>query len=273
MVNKYFTLVIVALFMLFSLSSCATDEDPLKSEMAGLGANKIYQKANAELAKKNYTRAINLYKILETTYPYGIYAEKGLLNLAYAYYAKGDSDDLPMAIAMIDEFMLTYPTSQEMDYAFYLRGYIYYKNDNGLLSRFTRQDLSERDSTSLKEAYSAFYQLISRYPSSKFAADARSKLNRLLNALARSEIYKARYYMNIKADLAAINRTQELIKNYPYTIFVEEALAIQVVAYKNLGQDYLSTQSQKILQLNFPNSGYLKKQWRYNDMPWYAFWR
>jgi outer membrane protein assembly factor BamD len=176
-------------------------------------------------------------------------------------------------LAMLDQFMVTYPVSKQMDYALYLKGYIYYKNDNGLLSRFTHQDLSERDPKGLKEAYKAFYELVTKYPNSKFKVDAEDKLNKLVTALARGEVYKARYYMNIKAYMAAINRAQVVIENYSHTTFVEEALAIQISAYKRLGQVTLSEQTFKVLKLNFPKSIYLAKPWEYQDMAWYAFWR
>jgi outer membrane protein assembly factor BamD (BamD/ComL family) len=93
MSRSYFTqaVIIVTFFITMCLSAylggCASDEDPLKAETALWSASEIYNSANQALSKKNYTRAINLYKILETTYPYGTQAEKGLLNLAYACYA------------------------------------------------------------------------------------------------------------------------------------------------------------------------------------------
>jgi outer membrane protein assembly factor BamD len=154
-----------------------------------------------------------------------------------------------------------------------LKGYIYYKNDNGLLSKFTGQDLSERDPKGLQESYKAFYELVTKYPSSRFTPDAKDKINRLVDAMARGEIYRARYYMNIKAYLAAISRAQDVISNYPGTQYVEEALAIQVVAYSYLGEATLSSETQKVLALNFPQSQYLIHQWAYVGMPWYAFWR
>lgn len=264
--KKIFILVIVALLLL----SCADSEDPIRAETKSWSVQKLYTEANTALSKKSYSRAIKLYQILEATYPYGTYSQQGMLDLAYAYY---QNDQQELALATIDQFIATYPTNTNMDYALYLKGYINYKSDNGLLSRFTRQDLSERDPTNLQEAYKAFNELVSKYPNSKFAPDARDKMNRLITAMARGELYRARYYMGVKAYLAAVSRSQSVITNYPNTPFVEEALAMQVVAYSSLGQPYLSQQTQKVLTLNFPHSRYLKQAWSYHDMAWYAFWR
>jgi len=254
----------------FFLISCSDSEDPIRAETKGWSVQKLYSEASTALEKKSYSRAIKLYQVLESTYPYGVYSQQGMLDLAYAYY---QNDQPELALPTIDQFMDTYPTNSNMDYALYLKGYINYKNDNGLLSRFTGQDLSERDPKSLQEAYKSFNQLVTAYPNSKFTPDARDRMNRLITALARGEIYRARYYMGVKAYLAAIGRSQNVITNYPNTPFVEEALAIQVIAYANLGQMYLSQETKKVLALNFPNSTYLKQPWTYQDIAWYAFWR
>ena len=261
-----FLLAILAFFVV----SCSDTDDPIRAETRGWSVQKLYTEASSELAKKNYGRAIKLYNVLESTYPYGIYAQQGMLDLAYAYY---QHDQPELALPTIDQFISTYPTNNNMDYALYLKGYINYKNDNGLLSRFSGQDLSERDPRSVLEAHKAFSQLVAKYPNSRFTPDAKDKINRLVNALSRGEIYRSRYYMNIKAYLAAISRSQSVVINYPNTPNVEEALAIQVAAYKALGQNNHSQDTARVLALNFPYSKYTKEAWKYQDIAWYAFWR
>lgn len=255
----------------FFLFGCADDnDDSVKTEIKGWSVQKLYEQASDTLAKKNYAKAIKYYNVLESTYPYGIYAQQGMLDLAYAYY----QDDKPeLALPTIDQFISTYPTNSNMDYALYLKGFINYKNDNGLLSRFTKQDLSERDPKGLEDSYKAFSELVNKFPNSKFTPDARDKINRLVNALARGEIYRARYYMVIKAYLAAISRSQNVIINYPNSPYVEEALAMQLEAYTNLGKMVLAAKTRTVLELNFPHSQYLQENWEDQNMAWYKFWR
>lgn len=253
------------------LYACSSDSlDPIRQETKGWTVEQLYNEASSELSKHNWKKAISLYEVLEATYPYGKYAQQGMLDLAYAYY---NSDTPELAIPEIDLFIKTYPTNENMDYALYLKGYINYYNDNGLMAQFSRQDLSERDPKGLKDAYFAFSEIVTRYPDSKYVPDAKDKMNKLVNALARGELFRARHYMSIKAYLSAINRTQLLIQSYPNTIYVEEALAMQVVAYRELGQLQLASQTQQVLKLNFPNSQYIDTPWVFHDMAWYSFWR
>lgn len=266
----YIRWLILAILTPFVVVACSNSDDQVRLETKTWSVQKLYAEASSELANKNYNQAIKLYQILESTYPYGVYAQTGLLDLAYAHF----QDDKPeLALASIEQFISTYPTNINMDYALYLKGYINYINDNGLMSRFSGQDLSERDPKSVLEAYGAFTMLIELYPNSKFVPDAKDRINRLVNALARGEIYRARYYMSIHAYLAAIGRAQSVITNYPNTLYVEEALAIQIAAYHDLGQLALSLDTTKILRLNFAKSKYLAKPWHYKDIAWYAFWR
>lgn len=244
--------------------------DSTREETKGWSVEKLYNEASTELGKHNWNKAIKLYEVLEATYPYGIYAQQGMLDLAYAYY---NSDTPELAVPEINLFIKTYPTNVNMDYALYLKGYINYYNDNGLLARFSKQDLSERDPKGLKDAYFAFSELADKYPNSKYAPDALDKMNHLVNALARGELFRAQHYMHIKAYIAALNRTQMLIKNYPNTVYVEEALAMEVIAYRELGELTLSEQTQQVLKMNFPQSEYIDQPWLYHDMPWYSFWR
>ncbi len=125
--KKMLVLVILALF----LAACSDSDDPVKEETKGWSVQKLYSAASTALGKKSYSRAIKLYQVLESTYPYGVYAQQGLLDLAYAYY---QNDQPELALPTIDQFITTYPTNSNMDYALYLKGYVNYKNDNGLLS-------------------------------------------------------------------------------------------------------------------------------------------
>ena len=77
--------------------------------------------------------------------------------------------------------------------------------------------------------------------------------------------------MSNQSYLAAIQRSENVITNYPHTQFVEEALAIIVYAYHKLHQDHLSSTTQAILNNNFPNSKYKNHYWSNHSSSWYSF--
>jgi outer membrane protein assembly factor BamD len=80
----------------------------------------------------------------------------------------------------------------------------------------------------------------------------------LINALAFHEVHVARYYMKRGAYVAAANRAQYALKNYPEAPAQEEALRIMVQAYDALRMIELRDDAERILRRNFPDRAPLK---------------
>jgi len=151
-----------------------------------------------------------------------------------------------------------HPNHPNVDYAHYLKGLVYFNEDLGVLGRVSRQDRTERDPKSARESFDAFKELVQRFPESKYAPDALERMKYLVNALASHEVHVARYYMKRGAYVAAANRAQYALKNYPQAPAQEEALLIMIQAYDVLGMPELRNDAERVLRKNFPDSAQLK---------------
>jgi outer membrane protein assembly factor BamD len=69
----------------------------------------------------------------------------------------------------------------------------------------------------MRESFAAFKELVTKFPDSRYAADATDRMRYLTNSLALYEVKVARYYYNRGAYVAAVNRAQAAIVNYPRT--------------------------------------------------------
>lgn len=252
--------------VVWSLAACTTTG--VYDETRGWSVEKLYAEAQDDLNSGNYSRATKLYETLEARYPYGRYAQQAQMDLAYAYY-KWDEPEL--AIAACDRFIRLHPTHPNLDYIYYLKGLIYYNDSAGMLAKWVGQDMSERDPKAQRESFLAFRELTTRYPTSRYAYDALDKMNRLVDALGGHEMYVARYYMKRGAYVAALNRAQDVIKNYSNTRYVEEALALMIVAYEKLAMPQLALDTRRVLALNYPHSRYLTTPWQVDELPWWKF--
>ena len=76
--------------------------------------------------------------------------------------------------------------------------------------------------------------------------------------LASNDVHVARFYYRRGATLAAVNRAQAVVKQYQEAPAIEEALAIMMNGYEQLGLSELSADARRVLQKNFPASVYLK---------------
>lgn len=237
-------------------------------ETTGWSADRLYRTGHDALLEGNYTRAIKMFETLEARFPYGRYAQQAMLESAYASYR---ANEAPAAVSTLDRFLRTYPNHANADYAQYLKGLVNFREDQGLFGYVYEFDLSERDPKLMKESFAAFRTLVDKYPDSRYTEDGRARLVYLSNALSMFEVHVARYYYNRGAFVAAINRAQASLVNYPRTAANEHALDVLQRSYDKLGMAQLAEDTRKILAKTFPDSGYLTGALG-ASRPWWKFW-
>jgi outer membrane protein assembly factor BamD len=251
----------------FLIAGCSSTPAPDKT--ATWSPNKIYAEAKDEASSGAYDKAIPLYEKLEGRAAGTPLAQQAQLEKAYVQYKSGE---LPQAIATLDRFMRLHPASPALDYALYLKGLVNFNDNLGIFGFISRQDLSERDQKAAKESFESFKTLVTRFPESKYAPDARLRMSYIVNSLAQYEVHVARYYYSRGAYIAAINRAQSAISDYRDVPALEEATYILYKSYDALGMTELRDDTRRILEKSYPKSEYLSKGFRSADNPWYKFW-
>ena len=257
--------LLVSLFFL-GLSGCGLLPEE-QDETIGWSANKLYSEAKEAMSDGAFDKAIKYFEKLEARYPYGRYAQQAQLEVAYAYFKQQEPAS---AVSACDRFIRLHPNHQNVDYAYYLKGLVNFNEDLGLLGHVSMQDLTERDPKAAKESFDAFKELATRFPESKYAADATQRMNYLVNALAAHEAHVADYYLRRGAYVAAVNRAQTAMKTYPDAPANEEALFILVKAYDAMGMADLRDDAERVMRKNFPNSRYYKGG--KEKEPWWKLW-
>jgi outer membrane protein assembly factor BamD len=255
---------VVAIVFVLSATACGLLPE-VKDDTAGWSAERLYQEAHEMLATGNYTRAVKLFETLEGRYPYGRYAQQAILEGAYANYR---ANETAAAIAACDRFIRTYPNHPNVDYAYYLKGVVNFREDQGLFGYVVEQDLSERDPKLTRESFGAFKELVARFPESKYAADSIERMRYLTNALSSYEVHVADYYYRRGAYVAAANRAQASLLNFPRTPANEDALILMARSYDKLGLPQLRDDAQRVLKDTFPNGKYFTAEVK----PWWNFW-
>ena len=256
------TVISVALL----LAACSTT--PV-DKTTGMSPNTLYSEAKDEMGSGQWDKAVALLDKLEARAAGTPLAQQAQLDKAYAHY-KGTEP--AQAAATLDRFMKLHPASPALDYALYLKGIINFNDDLGMFSALTRQDLSERDQKAAKESFESFRELTSRFPDSRYSADARQRMNYIVNSLAQYEVHVARYYFEREAYVAAINRAQAAVYEYRDAPAMEEALFILVKSYEALGMTQLRDDVKRILESNYPKSDYVLKGAKTRSDPWWKVW-
>ncbi len=245
---------------------CASN---LADETIGWSAQRLYGEAKDAMASRDWTKAIKYLEKLEARFPYGRYAQQAQLEVAYVHWKDGERAS---ALAAADRFIKLYPNHPNVDYAYFLKGLINFNELSGMLTWLTSPDMTDRDPVASREAFQSFKEVVTRFPDSKYAADSAARMRYLVNALASYEVHVARYYMKRTAYVAAANRAQYAVQNYPQSPAVEEAFFILVRAYDALGMADLRDSAERVMRKNFPNSAYYTPGGVKRDAPWWRIW-
>lgn len=261
------TATLLTSLLLTVLAGCASDA---KDEFAGRNAEKLYAEAKADANAGSYDRAIKALERVEGLGAGTLLAQQAQLDLAYLYWK---TNEKAQALSTIERFIKYNPSSPALDYALYLRGVINFNDNLGLLGNLAGQDLAERDQRASRDAYQAFKQLSEQFPASRYSADARLRMDYILNTLAAYELHVARYYFNRGAYVAAANRAQQAVTEFQQAPATEEALHLMVRSYDKLQLIPLRDAAERVLRTNFPDSAYLTGATaRAGAKPWWRFW-
>jgi outer membrane protein assembly factor BamD len=250
------------------LSGCGAFGDRL-DQQKNWTVEQYYRYAKEELDSGNYGAAVRAYEALEARYPFGRYAQQAQLDIAYAYYRDNET---AQAVAATDRFMKLHPNHQFVDYALYIKGLSYFKPDLGMFGELLNLDASERDPKALRESFEVFKDLVVRFPESRYAEDARSRMAYLVNSLAKHDVSVAKYYLNRGAYLAAVTRSQNVMQRYPQAPVNEEALVVTIQAYELMGKKELAEDTKRVLLKNFPKNNMVATSGLNQQKAWWKLW-
>jgi len=209
----------------------------------------LYEEGYQELLNGDTLYAANKFNEAESIFPQSEWAPMASLMAAYAYY----SDDYYFeAIDQIKDYMKNYPNHVYKDYAHFILAMCYYENIVD----------EKRDLQPLLRSKKEFELIITKYPNTDFALDAKFKLELIEDRLAGKEMFIARHYLKSKKWIPAINRFKTVLKSYETTVYVEEALYRLVEVNYRLGLIDESKKYANLLGYNYGSSEWYKASYK-----------
>jgi len=229
------------------LAACGGDaeEEAEENAVRQAPAETLYRDARASFAAKAYNQAMEEFEEIERQHPYSDWARRGQIMAAYSAYRAGKFDDM---VGIVERFVKLYPTDTQTPYAYYLKALGYYTQISDV----------GRDQQKTSQAREALKEVIARYPETKYAQDAKLKLDLTDDHLAGKEMEVGRYYLKQKEYLAAINRFKFVVDHYQTTSHTAEALHRLVECYLRLGIVGEAKTYAAVLGHNYPGSDWYK---------------
>lgn len=256
---------VLVLALVLSVAGCAGIKNKFKNKdkNEGVPVGELYDRAHENMERGRWANASEVFGRLIAQYPYGPFTEQALMEQAYAQYKAGKHED---AISTIDRFIRTYPTHKNIAYLYYLRGLSNMARNTVFLARAFNLDTSTRDLDAPQQAYNDFNIVATRYPNSRYAADARQRMVYLRDEFARFELNTGLYYLRRGAWVSAANRATYLLETYPQSTYQYDAVALLAEAYTHLGNTTLATDARRVLEQNDPQHPWLSGHWPKNPL-------
>ncbi len=222
---------------MLALGACAAKKDNYVER----SVEDLYNTAMEELLDQEYTKAAKDFDECDRQHPYSVWATKAQLMSAYAMYLAGKYDD---SIIAADRFIQLHPGHRDIAYAYYLKALDYY---------IQIADVA-RDQKTTQQALNALSEVVRRFPDTKYARDARLKIDLTRDHLAGKDMEIGRWYEGRLQYLAAINRFRSVVEKYQTTSHVPEALERLTECYLALGVTDEARRTAAVLGYNYPGS-------------------
>ena len=255
----------ILLLLLTVLAGCQSTKDffgmdgePNLPETETLPVEELYAMGKKELDEGDYDKAEKVFTRLVARFPYGAISEQAQLDLAFAQFKLAKYEE---ASSTVSRFIKMYPVSTQIDYAYYLKALINFDRENRWLAKIARLNMSARDLGAAQQSYNDFNEVIRRFPTSKYAPEARDRMIYLRNRLALHDLDVGIFYYNREAYVSAAGRAKYLLETYPQSSVENDAVALLAAAYTAMGQDTLAQDSRRILEANDPQHPYLTGKW------------
>lgn len=242
-------LLLAAGAVVLPLSACATRGKTGDTAYVARDVNTLYAAAKRTMDSGDYERAAKLFDEVERQHPYSVWARRAQMMSAFNYYLARKYTE---TISSARRFTTIHPGSTDAPYALYLIGMSYYQQI---------EDVT-RDQSTTESAKSSFNELIRRYPASRYAADARLKLDLLNDHLAGKQMEVGRFYQRSGQWLASTFRFRDVVDNYQTSTHTPEALARLVESNLALGLVEEARKTAAVLGNNYAESKWYNYSFR-----------
>jgi outer membrane protein assembly factor BamD len=237
--SKKSNIYLLFLLCLLFLNNFSTKKDDFKQ----YNESTLYEKAMLNLKHNQLKSSIDGFQKVNEMYPFSYWGKRAQMISAFTSYL---NKDYKSAAIFSTSYITHYPDGEDIKYMHYLRAESYFMQIKNIDSNLS----------SAEEAKECFEYIINNFPNSQYVDTAKARLKIIHNLIAAKYLNIGIFYEKNMQYHSAINRFNEVVKNYSNTKYYDEAIFRLVETYKALK---LEKEAQKYHQiLRQSNSKWLK---------------
>ncbi len=229
-------------------AGCATNRKKGDVPYVARDVDTLYSAAKDRMDRGQYGVSAILFDEVERQHPYSPWARRAQLMSAFSYYMAGEHQK---SIESAQRFLSIHPGNKDAPYAYYLISLDYYEQ----ISDVTR------DQKITQQALDSMNDVIRRYPTTRYAADARLKIDLINDHLGGKEMEIGRFYQRRAQWLAAVVRFRKVVDEYQSTSHTPEALERLTESYLALGIPEEAKKAAAVLGNNYPGSKWYQRSY------------
>jgi outer membrane protein assembly factor BamD len=204
-------------------------------------AEQLFADGNRNFNEKKYVRAIDAFAKLKTDHPFSPLLILTELKIADAYYL---NQQYPEAINAFKEFQSMHPTNENIPFVTYRIGQ----------AHFDQFSSADRDQKNTEIAKGYFETVISKYPKSPYAAEAKEKLAKCIEHLSEHDFNVAFFYLQQEKYPAARDRFEEIVRRYRGTPAAVKSLFYLGESYRRERNNVKAALAYEALIQHYPQS-------------------
>jgi outer membrane protein assembly factor BamD len=204
-------------------------------------AEALFEEANRNFNDKRYVRALDAYSKIRSDHPFTPLMTQVELKIADSYYR---NQQYPEAINAFKEFQSMHPTNENMAFVTLRLGQAHF-------DQFSSVDRDQKN-TEIAKGY--FETVVTKYPKSPEAVEAREKLAKALEYLAEHEFTVAQFYFNQEKFPAARDRFEEIVRKYKDTPTAVKSLFFLGESYRREKNSLRAALAYEAVIQHYPNS-------------------
>ena len=242
LIKKYFFILKILPLVIF-ISNCSSSK--VDNELSKLSDVEIYSKGLASLKKGDLDKATLEFDDVFLNYPFSSLSSKSEIMSAYSLY---QNNEITKAITKLNSYVEMNPRGELTKYAHYLLAMCYYAQVSD----------EDRDPSSSIKSLNYFNLIITKYPNTDYAKDAKLKIHFLKNTLAKNELNIGKFYLRKGAAASSVKRFKYILQNYQNSSVIPETLYRLSEAFLIIGLKNEAIKSHALLNYNFPKNDWTK---------------
>ena len=217
--------------------------------MSNQSVEKLYHNGINLLKHNDFQHAIKIFNEVTLRNPFSYFAMKSQLALASTNYHMHKYFE---AVMHANNYIKSYSHQKHLSYAHYIIAIAYYQ----------QMDTYNVDPSNALNAKNACATLITKFPGSKYTQHAKVLINLINDTLAAKQMNIGRLYLHLGNYIAAIRQFSDVVKHYPNTAYMPEALYRLIEAHHAMQIKSEAKIYWQVLHHKFPNSRWDKYGYR-----------